>query len=194
MTPERWQQIDRLLEQTLEEEPEERADFLDNACADDSELRREVEALLTAHQQAGSFIEVPARVAATAGLAEPLTQSIQGRQLGPYTISSLLGAGGMGEVYLARDTRLDRPVALKMLPPGMTSDPERLRRFVREAKAASTLNHPNIATIYEIGKSNHLMKQTRPLPQTANGSTSTRIVMEFHRYGRCRPRAEPWYR
>ena len=76
-----------------------------------------------------------------------------GRQVGPYKIQSLLGVGGMGEVYLAQDPRLDRDIALKILPTELASDSDRMRRFVREAKAASALKHPNVATIYEIGKS-----------------------------------------
>ena len=80
-------------------------------------------------------------------------QSLVGRQIGPYKIHSLLGAGGIGEVYLAQDPRLDRAIALKILPAELASDPDRIRRFVQEARAASGLKHPNVATIYEIGKS-----------------------------------------
>ena len=84
---------------------------------------------------------------------ENQAQSLVGQQVGPYKIHSLLGVGGMGEVYLALDPRLDRAIALKILPAELAADPDRMRRFVREAKAASALKHPNVATIYEIGKS-----------------------------------------
>ncbi len=86
-------------------------------------------------------------------MAKNQSQSLVGRQVGPYKIHSLLGVGGMGEVYLAQDPRLDRDIALKILPTELASDPARIRRFIREAKAASGLKHPNVATIYEIGKS-----------------------------------------
>ena len=86
-------------------------------------------------------------------MAQNQAQSLVGRQVGPYKIHSLLGVGGMGEVYLAQDPRLDRAVALKILPAELASDPDRIRRFIREARAASGLKHPNVATIYEIGKS-----------------------------------------
>jgi len=154
MQAKRWQEIDRLLDAVLEREPPERASFLADACAGDEELRREVESLLTAHDRAEKFIESPAmEVAAKAAAAQGKHFSALGRRMGPYRVLSLLGAGGMGEVYLAEDTRLGRRVALKLLPSEFTHDPERIRRFEREARAASALNHPNIVTIYEVGQS-----------------------------------------
>lgn len=154
MQAERWEQIDRLFDAVLEREPAERASFLANACAGDDELRREVESLLAAHERAEKFIEAPAmEVAAKAAAAQGKIFSALGREIGPYRVLSLLGAGGMGEVYLAEDTRLGRRVALKLLPAEFTHDAERIRRFEREARAASALNHPNIITIYEIGQS-----------------------------------------
>ena len=153
MDPIRWQQIDKLLDEALDRQPEARKAFLEQACVGDEDLRLQVEALLAAHEKAGSFVETPALDLAAQGLARAGSESFVGKRLGPYEVLSLLGRGGMGEVYRARDTRLDRMDALKILPPEVASDFDRLRRFIREAKAASALNHPNIATIYEIGQS-----------------------------------------
>jgi serine/threonine protein kinase len=151
MKPERWQHIQNLYHGALEREPVERSTFLDKACAGDEALRGEVESLLTHHQQAGSFIETPALKEAR-DLLENQPYSKVGRQMGAYKVLSLLGVGGMGEVYLAQDSRLERKVALKLLPPQFTQDKDRVQRFKREAKAASALNHPNILTVYEIGE------------------------------------------
>ena len=149
MNPQRWREIDRLLSEALKREPGEREHFLHQSCAGDDELLKEVSLLLEAHDRAGSFMEEPALDQA-ARLPPP---SLIGRNIGPFEILSLLGRGGMGEVYKVRDERLDRVNALKVLPPEVARDPDRLHRFKREAKAASALNHPNIATIYEIGYS-----------------------------------------
>ncbi len=150
MTPERWQHIDKLLEEALELEASERAAFLDQACAGDEAMRRKVEALLAAHGRAESFIETPAMEAAAQALAEQ-ARSMVGRQLDHYRILSLLGKGGMGEVYRARDTHLNREVAIKLLPAAYSQDAERLRRFEQEARAAGMLNHPNILVVHDIG-------------------------------------------
>ena len=150
MTPERWQQIDKLLEQALEQEPISRNMFLDSACAGDDELRREVETLLAAHHQGGGLLSSPALEAAAVRPATGSSKSLVGQDLSHYQILSLLGQGGMGVVYKARDRQLDRHVALKVLPPHLVADRERKKRFVQEAKAASALNHPNIVTIHEI--------------------------------------------
>jgi Tol biopolymer transport system component len=153
MDPKRWQQIDRLLEEALDREPGQRAIFLAQACGSDTELRRAVEELIAAHEQAGSFGERPAIEVVAQAIAKGPSRSLVGKRLGPYEILSLVQRGGMGEVYRVRDTRLDRIDALKILPEEIAADPERIRRFVREARAASALNHPNVATIYEIGES-----------------------------------------
>ena len=152
MDPERWQQIDKLLDEVLDREPDQRQAFLEQACSGDEDLRKQVEALLAAHEKAGSFIGSPAIEVAARMTGETPEVSLVGRRLGACQVLSLLGKGGMGEVYLAPDSRLDRQVALKVLPLEVTRDPDRLKRFVREAKAASALNHPNIATIHELGE------------------------------------------
>src|SRR5262245_16252952 len=149
MTPERWQQIDKLLEQALEKEPDRRGSFLEEACANDEELLREVESLLASKNQGQQFLERPAMQVIASDLVDQLP-SLVGQQLGPYRILSLLGAGGMGEVYRARDTRLNRTVAIKALPRHLSERTDLRRRFVQEAKAASALNHPNIITVYDI--------------------------------------------
>src|SRR5262249_48505524 len=152
MEPERWKQIDQLLEAALDRPPGERAAFLNQACAGDAALRREVESLLSSDGQARSFIEVPAFEVAAEFLAEDQTGTLVGQQIGRYRVLSLLGTGGMGEVYLAQDSRLGRQVALKLLPASFTRDQERVRRFEQEARAASRLSHPNICVIHEVGE------------------------------------------
>jgi len=111
MTPERWQQIDQLFHSALEHEPSGRTAFLAEACTDDEALRVEVESLIGSHEQSDSFIEAPAADLAAGLLAGRKTQLTAGQAVGPYKIVSLLGVGGMGEVYLADDTRLNRKIA-----------------------------------------------------------------------------------
>jgi serine/threonine protein kinase len=152
MNPDRWRQIGQLYHTALEFEVEARATFLEGACGGDDELRREVESLLRAHEQAGDFITRKVAGVVAEMIAEKQTTSLVGRSLGHYQALSLIGAGGMGEVYMAEDTRLGRKVALKLLPAAFTQDQERVRRFKQEARAASSLNHPNILTIHEIGE------------------------------------------
>src|SRR5262245_17436240 len=160
MDAERWKQIKEVYDRALDLSSEERERFLLGACASDADLLREVESLLAAHEGAGSFLQSPAvEVAAHEIVADEVgspTPQLMGRELANYKIISLLGKGGMGEVYLAEDKRLRRKVALKLLPAQFTNDAERVRRFEREAKAASATNHPNILTIYEIGQSEGL--------------------------------------
>src|SRR5262249_41539788 len=161
MEPDRWEQIELLYHAALEREPEARECFLDEACAGDEDLRREVAGLLACDIPRDSFIQSPAiEIAARAMAAEPLIESssksmrspIAGSQIGAYQLLEPLGRGGMGEVYLALDTRLNRKVAVKLLLAEFTTDAERLLRFEQEARAASSLNHPNIITIHEIGR------------------------------------------
>src|SRR5215468_7037901 len=156
MEAKRWGQIKEIYDRALNLCDEGREDFLAEACVGDDDLRREVESLLAAHANAGTFlqspaVEVAAREIITDEVTSPAPQLI-GRELANYKIISLLGRGGMGEVYLAEDHRLHRKVALKMLPAQFTNDAERVRRFEREASAASATNHPNIITIHEIGQ------------------------------------------
>jgi hypothetical protein len=153
MTPERWQEVENVLQAALDRPPQERAAFLEEACGDDEELKDEASQLLTAHDEAGDFIEQPALATDAHVLLSGAPEVNTGRIIGPYRIIEELGAGGMGEVYLAQDTRLARLVALKILHSFFASDDERLRRFQREARAASALNHPNILTIHDVGES-----------------------------------------
>jgi Tol biopolymer transport system component len=152
MTPDRYQQIASIYHQAAELKPDQRAPFLDRVCADDVELRKEVESLIASDEQAGDFLDRPAMEVAAELAASDKAPSIAGRTIGHYQVLSLLGAGGMGEVWLARDTQLERNVALKLLPEQFTRSPAHVRRFAQEAKAASALNHPNIITIHEIGE------------------------------------------
>src|SRR5262250_53271 len=155
-----WKRIKEVYNRALDLSGDERDGYLTEACGDDDDLRHEVESLLAAHEDAGTFLQSPAVEVAARGIAadevsSPTPQFI-GRELANYKIISLLGRGGMGEVYLAEDKRLHRKVALKLLPAQFTNDAERVRRFEREANAASATNHPNILTIYEIGQAEGL--------------------------------------
>ena len=149
MTPERWRAVERLYHAALASAPQERATFLIDACAGDDALRQAVDALLTRQPQAEHFLEAPAWQSVAAALVEPLTP-IVGRVIGSFEVMSHLGSGGMGEVYRARDQRLQRDVALKFLTPALAPDAEARERLRREALAASTLNHPHICTLHDI--------------------------------------------
>jgi len=151
--PERWRQIDQILKAALDREETQRAGFLDEACGEDEALRKKVEALLAAHRRGEYFLEEPALEIAAKGIAKNQIEALVGKQLGSYEILSFIAAGGMGEVYRARDSQLGREVAIKVLPAEFTQDPERLARFQREAKLLAALNHPNIAAIYGLEES-----------------------------------------
>jgi eukaryotic-like serine/threonine-protein kinase len=154
VTPERWQEVKKVLAGALERAPSERHAYVDQACAGDEALRKEVESLLTQQNTAGSFLEAPAFEVAARGQAKDQSHSsLVGQQLGSYKVVSLLGAGGMGEVYQAHDTKLDRNVAIKVIPWAFVNDADRLSRFQREARTLASLNHPNIGTIYGLEQS-----------------------------------------
>jgi eukaryotic-like serine/threonine-protein kinase len=145
----RWQRAKELFGAALERPPAERSAYLDAACAGDAALRAEVESLLAAHDEASSFLDEPAAALGPADIAQSVLRD--GQLIGRYSVRELLGAGGMGQVYLADDQRLGRSVALKLLPRALGTDPDRRRRFEQEARAASSLSHPNVCVVYEIG-------------------------------------------
>ena len=152
MTPERWAQVSRIYHDALARDARERASFLRDACQGDEALRQEVESLLAQPASADDFLGAPALAMAPALVEDRAEPTLIGESVGVYRILDLLGVGGMGEVYRARDTRLDRDVAVKILPRLFSADPERLGRFEREARLLASLNHPHIAAIYGFEK------------------------------------------
>jgi len=151
MEPELWQRITDLFDEAMTRGPKERIAFLEEACEGDRDLRKQVERLVKSHEKSGDFLESSAFAVAPELLTDDRAGASVGELIGHYRIESLIGIGGMGEVYLARDERLGRKVALKLLPERLTADETQLSRFKTEARAASALNHPNILTVYEIG-------------------------------------------
>jgi serine/threonine protein kinase/Tol biopolymer transport system component len=151
MDSEQWKQIEALYYAALEIDAGEREGFLAIACAGDGELQREVLSLLSSADRTDSFMEAPL-MSVGLMLMTAEHESLKGQALGPYQLLELLGRGGMGEVYLAHDPRLNRRVALKLLPAAIVDDRERVRRFEQEARATSAISHPNVAHIYEIGE------------------------------------------
>jgi serine/threonine protein kinase len=149
----RWAMVKRIHQSALDKAPSQRAAFVTESCGDDETMLREVQSLLSYQADAESFLERPAVDLLSKSSSDTQENTLVGRRCAHYQVVSLLGTGGMGEVYLARDVRLDRMVALKILPGVLAADADRVQRFVREARAASALNHPNVATIYDVGES-----------------------------------------
>jgi serine/threonine protein kinase len=146
MSDERWRRIEEIFHLAVDLPLRDRAEFLRGACAGDDELRRQVESLLANDRSKGDIFE-----AAVANAVDQLSDHLMGQQIGPYVITALVGEGGMGRVYKARDTKLKRDVALKVLPDAFAQDPDRMLRFEREAEVLASLNHPNIVVIYDAG-------------------------------------------
>src|SRR5688500_15038743 len=139
-----WPKVKLVLEGALACEGAGREAYLTEACGTDTEMRARIEILLAARDHADSFLETPAALL----LEERASEDLSGRVLNSYQLVSRLGAGGMGEVYLARDTRLNRDVALKVLPRALAADEDQIARFKREARLLASLNHPRIGSIY----------------------------------------------
>src|SRR4051812_43015889 len=152
MTPERYQRVVELFEQVCDCAPERRKQLLARLCEGDDELRVEIEAMLTAGEQSSNFLETPPDDVAAGVVATKQSRSLIGEAVCEYQVIARLGSGGMGEVFLAQDTRLGRRAALKFLSEEFSVDPTRLSRFEQEARTVSALNHPNIVTIYGIGQ------------------------------------------
>ena len=150
----RFETVEKIFHAALNHAPDDLGAFLDERCADDEVLRSKVEELLAAHWQAGDFIETPIATYARSIITGNGTDFLIGKTIGHYKISNRIGAGGMGEVYLATDTIAGRNAALKFLPARFTDDAERLKRFQQEARTVAGLNHPNVLTVYEIGAYN----------------------------------------
>jgi len=150
----RYRRIDEIFQAALELEPRERTSYISEACSGDAALLKEVECLLASDGQQWELIGTPAFEMVAPLLAKDQPALEAGDSIGHYQVVSLLGVGGMGQVYLAEDAKLRRKVALKLLPASYTRDESRLRRFQQEARAASALNHPNILTIHELGEVN----------------------------------------
>ncbi|MBL8220948.1 MAG: protein kinase [Bryobacterales bacterium] len=163
MTQDRWQEVERIFHDALQYSGVDRIQFVESACGPDHNLRGQVRELLDAHERPGTFEGDEAAVLASELLHEEEPGRLAGRSLSHYRLHRLLGSGGMGEVYLAVDLALERAVALKVLPSALAGDADFLSRFEIEARAASALNHPNIATIHELDR---------------NGDTQF-IVMEY---------------
>src|SRR6185503_7811734 len=151
MNSEQWKQVEALYNAALEINADEREGFVAAACAGDEALRREVVSLLSSANRTDSFMEAPL-MSMGLRLMSAEHESLKGQAVGPYQLLELLGRGGMGEVYLAHDPRLNRRVALKLLPAAIVDNGERVRRFEQEARATSAISHPNVAHIYEIGE------------------------------------------
>ena len=173
MNAEKYNRIDRIAQAAVELPANEVAAYLDSACGSDPDLRREVESLILYQQKANSFLEEPALTRAAELIAGSRNESIEGRTIANYKIERMIGAGGMGEVYLAQDTRLERKVAIKFLPHEIAGDELARKRLIREARAAAKLDHPNICAVHEVNQEDDF---TFIVMQYVEGETlSTRI-------------------
>ena len=152
MPTERWNRLDRLFREALEQPLDLRADFLGHACGADLDLRGEVESLLKAAAAPGDFLSIPAIDVFALQISREGWSVQPGDRIGSYTLDQRLGVGGMGEVWRGRDERLDRDVAIKVLLPGPSANVERVRALQHEARAAGTLNHRNVLTVYDVGE------------------------------------------
>ncbi len=162
MNPEQRNKVRDLFDAVVELSPLERKRFLNKSCGRDQELRCEVEKMLDSSDAAESFMETPAASEVASLILEPRENLPSGKVFGHYEIIKQIGAGGMGEVYLAKDTKLERRVAVKILNEQFSRHESNLQRFIQEAKAASALNHPNILVIHEIGEtenSNYIVSE-----------------------------------
>jgi serine/threonine protein kinase len=169
MQVERWKQVEDLFEAAQKQPPYRRAEFLRQACPSDPELRAEVESLLKAAESRDPLLDG----SPLSSVAERPPALKPGDKLGNFEVVALIGRGGMGEVYRARDLRLKRDVAIKTLPPGVAGDRDRIARFEREARAASALNHPNIVSIYDIGTEGGL---SFIVSELVDGETLARLI------------------
>jgi serine/threonine protein kinase len=188
MTPERYREVGQIFRAATEVPSDRRDAFLDTVCGNDKALRQEVESLLNHDSQRESWIDARALDVAAQALASTSSKTWIGRQVHHYQVLSLLGKGGMGEVYRARDKRLERDVALKVLPTAYSTDAERLRRFEQEARATSKLNHPNILTVYDVGVIDaapyivtELLEGEELREQLNQGAISQRSVLAYAR-------------
>ncbi len=152
MAEKNWQKVKEIFVDVMQQKPEVRQKFLQRVCDSDNEIRREVESLLSSYDGAASFMETPAAIELGKISNDKSPQLRTGQTLGHYKIIEQIGKGGMGEVYLAKDTKLDRKVAIKILFEKFSEHESNLQRFIQEAKTASSLNHPNILVIHEIGE------------------------------------------
>jgi eukaryotic-like serine/threonine-protein kinase len=146
MQGERWRQVDKIFHDLIDQTPGQRASFLEQVCANDPSLKKEVEQLIEAYERSGSFLDSPASAS--------ISGSLVGRTMGSFHVKALIGSGGMGEVYRAWDSKLKRDVAIKILPQEFSRDTDRVARFQREAEVLASLNHPNIAGIYDLEEAN----------------------------------------
>jgi serine/threonine protein kinase len=150
MSADRWQTLDRLFIEALQLPVDARAALLARECGTDEQLRRDVLSLLTAAESSGEFLTRPAFDRLARAIAADGWSLRPGERLGAYTVRELLGAGAVGEVWRATDERLNRDVAIKLLLPHLSSDPQRARRFAEEARTAGSLNHPNILSVHDV--------------------------------------------